>query len=80
MLEEENNEGKKSPCNAQDRMTYLTTNLFCILVYNISVLCVVNKSSQMSRWRRPYEGHEKKKDKACQVNEAYISNATIIVF
>lgn len=49
MLEEENNERKNSPCNAQDRMTYLTTNLFCILAYNISVLREVNKLSQMSR-------------------------------
>lgn len=40
--------GKSSPCNAQERMTYLTTNLFYILVYNISVLRAVNKLSQMS--------------------------------
>lgn len=71
MLEEENNEGKNTPCNAQERMTYLTTNLFCILVYNISVLRGVNKLSQMSRQRRAYERREKKKDETCQVNKGW---------
>jgi len=47
MLEEENNEKKNNLCNAKDRMTYLTTNLFCISAYNISELPEVNKLSQM---------------------------------
>lgn len=46
---EGNKDGKNAPCNAQERMRYLTTNLFCILVYNISAtLRAVNKLSQMS--------------------------------